>query len=301
MVLSTYVSAVTGHCFSTRLYSPTKAAMFTSALVSSGYQSWEHIMDLEGVLHSGEAVPVDGPDAATITPAANPSAMNPASQFFDLFISSVTAAACTWYYPQLFLLEMDDDRERERKQYPSTNDFTVDSANAAAAAGGEPQSTTTAAKNAQQQFTGSPKTKGTDTSANADSANPDPKSDFQRWRGRRSTEAEQWRRFRQQFEYMNHSESPNKGSGDEFKIIDEAARKQADPLGYFALLELSAGASTSEIQTAFRKQALRCHPDMHQNEQDKKVAHEKFKELVRIYNILRDPQRRQRYVETGKA
>ena len=60
----------------------------------------------------------------------------------------------------------------------------------------------------------------------------------------------------------------------------------------YQLLGVSKNASQEEIKKAFRKLAIRFHPD--KNPGDKK-AEEKFKEIGEAYDILSDPQKRQKY------
>ncbi len=61
---------------------------------------------------------------------------------------------------------------------------------------------------------------------------------------------------------------------------------------YYAILGVSPDASEDEIKRAFRKLALKYHPD--RNPGDKK-AEEKFKEINEAYQVLSDPEKRARY------
>lgn len=68
-----------------------------------------------------------------------------------------------------------------------------------------------------------------------------------------------------------------------------------------ALLDLSPGAGLSEIKRAYRRQALRCHPDRHA---DDPQAGEKFKAVSQAYLCLTaggpfDPSSPSRPVEAG--
>lgn len=67
---------------------------------------------------------------------------------------------------------------------------------------------------------------------------------------------------------------------------------------YYQTLGVSRSASAEEIRSAFRKLALKYHPD--RNPGDKK-AEEKFKEINEAYQVLSDQQKRTRYDQLGSA
>ncbi|MGQ9588015.1 MAG: molecular chaperone DnaJ [Thermoplasmata archaeon] len=66
---------------------------------------------------------------------------------------------------------------------------------------------------------------------------------------------------------------------------------------YYDVLGVSRGASTDEIKKAYRKLAMKYHPDM--NKDSPKVAEEKFKEISEAYEVLADPDKRARYDQFG--
>lgn len=66
---------------------------------------------------------------------------------------------------------------------------------------------------------------------------------------------------------------------------------------YYQLLGVSRDADTEEIKKAYRKQALKYHPDRNQGS---KEAEEQFKEVTQAYEVLRDPEKRAVYDRYGE-
>jgi molecular chaperone DnaJ len=67
---------------------------------------------------------------------------------------------------------------------------------------------------------------------------------------------------------------------------------------YYEILEVSKSASKEEIKKAYRKQALKFHPDKNP---ENKGAEEKFKEAAAAYEVLGDEEKRSRYDQFGHA
>ena len=65
----------------------------------------------------------------------------------------------------------------------------------------------------------------------------------------------------------------------------------------YEVLGVARGASDAEIKRAFRKLAQQWHPDVNQDP----AAQERFKEINDAYQVLSDPERRQRYDTFGRA
>jgi len=66
---------------------------------------------------------------------------------------------------------------------------------------------------------------------------------------------------------------------------------------YYQLLGISRDATADEIKKAYRKQAVKYHPDKNPND---KAAEAKFKEISEAYDVLKDDQSRQIYDQYGK-
>lgn len=65
---------------------------------------------------------------------------------------------------------------------------------------------------------------------------------------------------------------------------------------YYKILGVSKKASQDEIKKAYRKLAVKYHPDKNP---DNKEAEEKFKDIGEAYEVLKDPEKRKRYDELG--
>src|SRR4030042_5815333 len=67
---------------------------------------------------------------------------------------------------------------------------------------------------------------------------------------------------------------------------------------YYEILEVSKNASKEDIKKAYRKQAIKFHPDRNPGD---KASEEKFKEAAEAYEVLSDPQKKARYDQFGHA
>lgn len=66
---------------------------------------------------------------------------------------------------------------------------------------------------------------------------------------------------------------------------------------YYSILGIEKGASDSEIKSAFRTKARKFHPDVNKNPEAQSI----FTELNEAYQVLSDPQKRQRYDQYGSS
>ncbi len=72
----------------------------------------------------------------------------------------------------------------------------------------------------------------------------------------------------------------------------------AEKRDYYEVLGISKGASADEIKKAYRKAAIKYHPDKNP---DDKEAEDKFKEAAEAYDVLSNEQKRARYDQFGHA
>ncbi len=72
----------------------------------------------------------------------------------------------------------------------------------------------------------------------------------------------------------------------------------AEKRDYYEVLGLQKGASDDEIKKAFRKLAMKYHPDKNPGD---KSAEEKFKEINEAYSVLSDPDKKSKYDRFGHA
>ncbi|MBQ6225773.1 MAG: molecular chaperone DnaJ [Bacteroidaceae bacterium] len=72
----------------------------------------------------------------------------------------------------------------------------------------------------------------------------------------------------------------------------------AEKRDYYEVLGVSKTATDAEIKAAYKKMAIKYHPDRNPGN---KEAEEKFKEAAEAYDVLHDPEKRQRYDQFGFA
>ena len=72
----------------------------------------------------------------------------------------------------------------------------------------------------------------------------------------------------------------------------------ADKRDYYEVLGVEKGASAEDIKRAYRKSAMKYHPDRNPGDQE---AEEKFKEIGEAYEVLSDADKRARYDQFGFA
>ncbi|KAK4921537.1 hypothetical protein LTR49_011007 [Elasticomyces elasticus] len=88
---------------------------------------------------------------------------------------------------------------------------------------------------------------------------------------------------------------PSRTHDEDIEVDD--APTEIDP---YAILSVEQNATADQIKSAYRKAALKHHPDKASPE-DKDAAHTRFQEIAFAYAILSDERRRKRYDTTGNT
>ena len=73
--------------------------------------------------------------------------------------------------------------------------------------------------------------------------------------------------------------------------------KKSKRKNYYKILEVSKDAEENEIKKAYKRAALKYHPDKWANatDQEQEEAEKQFKDIGEAYSVLTDPQKRRRY------
>jgi len=72
-------------------------------------------------------------------------------------------------------------------------------------------------------------------------------------------------------------------------------QKQAKKRDYYKILGVRRNANKKEINKAYKKLAMKWHPDKFQDEDDKKTAEKKFMDIAAAKEVLTDPEMREKY------
>ena len=69
-------------------------------------------------------------------------------------------------------------------------------------------------------------------------------------------------------------------------------------IDYYDVLDVNKNSTSEQIKAAYRKQAIKYHPDKNKGD---KASEEKFKEASEAYHVLSDKERKQNYDNFGHA
>jgi len=77
----------------------------------------------------------------------------------------------------------------------------------------------------------------------------------------------------------------------------EQALKQAKRKDYYKILGVQRDCTEEDVKKAYRKAALKWHPDRHSSkgEAERAQAERMFKDVAEAYEVLTDPQKKRRY------
>lgn len=88
---------------------------------------------------------------------------------------------------------------------------------------------------------------------------------------------------------------PAMNIGEKLKNYSQLAKKSKNK-DLYKVLELDKKASAADIKKAYRKMAMKYHPDKNQGSaEEKEIAEKKFKEISEAYNVLSDEKKRKQY------
>ena len=82
------------------------------------------------------------------------------------------------------------------------------------------------------------------------------------------------------------------------QLSDNKLKDMSQKRDYYEVLGVSKSASESEIKKAYRKLALKFHPDKNPGDSS---AEDKFKEAAEAYEVLSSAEKKSRYDQYGHA
>lgn len=105
---------------------------------------------------------------------------------------------------------------------------------------------------------------------------------------------------------MNHNKNGHEGTQARFvlsRLLDQPLTKnryfKMAKKDYYEVLGISKSADEKEIKKAYKRLAMKHHPD--KNQDNKAESETKFKEIKEAYEILTDPQKKAAYDQYGHA
>jgi len=88
---------------------------------------------------------------------------------------------------------------------------------------------------------------------------------------------------------------PKLGARERMRVANQEAKRAAKK-DYYKVLGVEKTAKDDEIKKAYRKLALKWHPDKNSQTEEKKLeAEKKFKDINEAYSVLSDPEKKRKY------
>ena len=88
---------------------------------------------------------------------------------------------------------------------------------------------------------------------------------------------------------------PKLGARERMRVANHEAKRAAKK-DYYKVLGVEKTAKDDEIKKAYRKLALKWHPDKNSQTEEKKLeAEKKFKDINEAYSVLSDPEKKRKY------
>ncbi|EER12282.1 heat shock protein DnaJ, putative [Perkinsus marinus ATCC 50983] len=84
-----------------------------------------------------------------------------------------------------------------------------------------------------------------------------------------------------------------------YRQIVDATKDNASSIDLYQVLRIERETTPKEIKKAYRRLAVRWHPDKHRNDFDKAFAESVFKLIARAYEVLSDENSRADYDAGG--
>jgi DnaJ family protein C protein 7 len=97
------------------------------------------------------------------------------------------------------------------------------------------------------------------------------------------------------FQMVKEKEPSNR---DVIKVLEEAKKleKQAKKRDYYKILDLEKNANENDIRKAYKKLALKWHPDRNnESDEQRKMAEKTFRDINDAYSVLSDAKKKEQY------
>eukprot|EP00054_Salpingoeca_dolichothecata_P037188 m.10014 g.10014 ORF g.10014 m.10014 type:complete len:477 (-) comp7316_c0_seq1:85-1515(-) len=103
--------------------------------------------------------------------------------------------------------------------------------------------------------------------------------------------------FEQSVEDFQAAVNLDDGNQKAKKGLERAQRllKQSQKRDYYKILGVSRSATKQQISKAYRKLAIKWHPDKFESEEEKKMAEKKFMDIAAAKEVLSDPEKRKMF------